>query len=160
MSKPVPMQAAWFRVNTRLTLKNLLNQAAQNPEVILDNPVNRVVSRATGRIIRRHMRTDRAIILVFASLLLPTGNSSANGKETTSPEALISRALLQQDVWTDGAKPVLMRAEIQVTNAKGTSVRGNYVLNWVSSSQWREEIRFADYDRLRVGNAKGYWQKS
>jgi len=106
------------------------------------------------------MRIDKAVILIFASLLLQSGNSSANGKETTSPEALISRALLQQDVWTDGTKPMLMRAEIQVTNAKGASVKGNYVLNWVSLSQWREEIRFADYDRLRVGNAKGYWQKS
>lgn len=122
--------------------------------------VNTVVFRATGGITRRHVRTDKVIILIFASLLLPTGNSSANGKENTSPEALISRALLQQDVWTDGAKPMLMRAAIQVTNAKDASVKGNYVLNRVSASQWREEIRFADYDRLRVGNAKGYWQKS
>jgi TonB family protein len=54
----------------------------------------------------------------------------------------------------------MMRAEIQVSDAKGTLVNGSYTLNWVSPSRWREEIRFGNYERLRVGEANGYWQRS
>ncbi|MGB7463598.1 MAG: hypothetical protein WBW14_11925, partial [Candidatus Acidiferrum sp.] len=55
---------------------------------------------------------------------------------------------------------MLMRAEIQMSDAKGVMAQGQYVFRWVSPSQWREEIRFANYERLRVRDAKGYWQKS
>jgi len=37
-------------------------------------------------------------------------------------------------------------------------VHGDYSLDWVSPSKWREEIRFGKYERLRVGDANGYWQ--
>ena len=52
-----------------------------------------------------------------------------------------------------------MRAEIQVAGADGTPAQGDYTLDWVSPSQWREQIHFANYERLRVRDAKGYWQK-
>ncbi len=55
---------------------------------------------------------------------------------------------------------MLMRAEVQVSDAKGSLVHGDYTFNWVSPSQWKEEIRFGGYVRLRVRDAKGYWQKS
>ena len=55
---------------------------------------------------------------------------------------------------------MLMRAEVQVSDAKGALVPGDYTFNWVSPSQWIEEIRFGSYERLRVRDAKGYWQKS
>jgi hypothetical protein len=45
---------------------------------------------------------------------------------------------------------MLMRAELQVFDAKGTPVHGDYSLDWVSPSKWREEIRFGKYERLRV----------
>ena len=53
---------------------------------------------------------------------------------------------------------MLMQAELQVFDAKGSPVHGDYTLDWVSPSKWREEIRFGQYERLRVGDAKGYWQ--
>ncbi len=53
---------------------------------------------------------------------------------------------------------MLMRAELQVFDAKGAPVHGDYSLDWVSPSKWREEIRFGKYERLRVGDANGYWQ--
>ena len=55
---------------------------------------------------------------------------------------------------------MLMRAEIQMSDAKGVMAQGQYVFRWVSPSQWREEIRFANYERLRVRDGKGYWKKS
>lgn len=53
-----------------------------------------------------------------------------------------------------------MRAELQVLNNKGTLAPGQYAVTWASPSRWREEVQFADYERLRVHDAKGYWQKS
>lgn len=54
---------------------------------------------------------------------------------------------------------MLMRAELQVPDVKGVLVRGDYTLDWVSPSQWREVIRFGNYERLRVRDTRGYWQK-
>jgi len=53
-----------------------------------------------------------------------------------------------------------MRAELQISDRKGDLLRGDYIFLWTSPSQWREEIRFANYVRLRVGDANGYWQTS
>src|SRR5262249_28503811 len=36
----------------------------------------------------------------------------------------------------------------------------SYSFVWSSPSRWREEIRFPGYERIRVGDPKGYWQKS
>lgn len=55
---------------------------------------------------------------------------------------------------------MLMRAEIQVPDAKGSLIDGDYTLNWASPSHWREEIRFSNYERLRVYDTNGYWQRS
>lgn len=53
-----------------------------------------------------------------------------------------------------------MRAQVQVLDARGALASGDYTFDWVSPSQWREVIRFRGYEQLRVGVAKGYWQKS
>ena len=105
------------------------------------------------------MNYKKSIVLIFVSLLLANAASRATG-DTASPEALISRARLQEEIWASGTPPMLMRAEVQVSDAKGALVHGDYTFNWVSPSQWREEIRFGTYGRLRVRDEKGYWQKS
>jgi hypothetical protein len=53
-----------------------------------------------------------------------------------------------------------MRAELQIFDSKGAPVHGDYSLDWVAPSKWREQIRFGKYERIRVRNAKGYWQTS
>ena len=108
---------------------------------------------------KRNMRNNTGIVLIFACLFLPTGILCAGTEEPTSPDALISRARLL-DIWTEGTPPMLMRAEIEVSSAQGALVHGSYSLHWVSPSRWREEIRFDNYQRLRVRDAKGYWQTS
>ncbi len=106
------------------------------------------------------MNDYKSIFLIFACLFLANAAHCAGEEEAASPEALISRARLQEEIWTEGTPPMLMRAEVQVSNAKGALVPGDYALDWVSPSRWREEIRFENYERLRVRDAKGYWQKS
>jgi TonB family protein len=108
----------------------------------------------------RHMNAHKSVAFIFAFLFMADAAWSANKEEPTSPEALISRARSQEEIWTDGTPPMLMRAELQVFDAKGSPVHGDCSLDWVSPSKWREEIRFGKYERLRVGDAKGYWQTS
>ena len=73
---------------------------------------------------------------------------------------LFTQARKLHEVWTAGTPPVVMRAEIQALNAKGALTPGEYIVNWVSPIRWREELRFVNYERVRVHDAKGYWQKS
>lgn len=108
---------------------------------------------------QRHMTHNKSTVLIVAGLSLANVALCAGKEEAVSPEALISRARLQE-IWTEGTPRMLMRAKVQVSDAKGTLAYGDYTLNWVSPSQWREEIRFGNYERLRVRDAKGYWQTS
>ena len=103
--------------------------------------------------------STKCTVLILAGLLL--GNSAYAGNEdAASPEILISGARSLEEIRTEGMPPMLVRADLQVPNAKGVLLHGGYTLDWVSRSRWREEIRFENYERLRVRDAKGYWQKT
>jgi TonB family protein len=98
------------------------------------------------------------MFLVFTVLV--SGVCCAGKEDSVSPESLIAQARKLQEIWTDGTLPVTMRTEIQVLDAKGKVMLGQYVVTWISSSRWREELEIANYKRLRVHDAKGYWQQS
>jgi TonB family protein len=106
------------------------------------------------------MNHNKNIILILACIFLPNSAWCGAKEDSSNPEALISRARLQEEIWAAGTPPMLMRAELQVSDAKGNLVPGDYTFNWVSPSQWREVIRVGSYERLRVRDANGYWQKS
>ncbi|MGB6459301.1 MAG: energy transducer TonB, partial [Candidatus Acidiferrum sp.] len=98
-------------------------------------------------------------IVFFAPLFLTNAAYCAPQKESVSSDALIAHARSLQ-LWDEGTPPMKMRAEIQVVGANGATAQGDYTLDWVSPSQSREQIQFANYERLRVLDAQGYWQKS
>jgi hypothetical protein len=106
------------------------------------------------------MRQNTSIVLIFACFFVMTGGWCAAKEDTPSPDALISRARLQEEIWTDGTPPMLMRAEIQVSDSKGALVKGQYTFNWASPSQWREDIRFENYERIRVRDVNGNGRKA
>jgi TonB family protein len=106
------------------------------------------------------MQTYTGRFLVVAYLLLASGVCSASKEDAVSAETLITQARKLDEVWTAGTPPVVMRAEIQVINAKGGVTPGQYIVNWLSPAKWKEEVRFPNYERVRVHDAKGYWQKS
>jgi TonB family protein len=54
---------------------------------------------------------------------------------------------------------MFLRAEIQVPGPSGAHSKGEYRFDWVSPTKWKEEIQFADYHRVRVGEPGGYWQQ-
>ena len=99
-------------------------------------------------------------LFIFAFVLLASGVSSGSKEDSQSPEALVTQTRKLQEIWTDGTPPMTMRSEIQVFDAKGKVTPGQYSVNWVSPSRWREEVEIANYKRLRVHDAKGYWQQS
>ncbi len=106
------------------------------------------------------MLTVPGKFFVFAFFLLTSVVSSASTEDSVNPETLIAQARKLQEVWTSETPPVVMRANIQVLSAKGALTPGEYLVNWVSPLQWKEELRFVNYERVRVHGATGYWQKS
>jgi TonB family protein len=106
------------------------------------------------------MNHNKGFVLIFACMFLGCAAWCAAKEEQESPQALISRARLEEDMWAEGSPPILMRADLQVPDAKGTLVHGDYTLDWVSPSRWREVIRFGNYERFRVRDERGYWQKN
>jgi Gram-negative bacterial TonB protein C-terminal len=106
------------------------------------------------------MQTYTGRSFIFACVLLASGVCSASKEDSVSPETLITQARKLHEIWTAGTPPVTMRAEIQVFNGKGGVTPGQYTVNWVSPAKWREDLRFPNYERVRVHDAKGYWQKS
>jgi TonB family protein len=102
--------------------------------------------------------TCKCFVLVF--FLFASGICSAGKEDSVSPESLIAHARKLQEIWTDGTSPITMRTEIQVFDAKGKVTPGQYIVNWMSPTSWREELQIANYTRLRVHDAKGYWQQS
>lgn len=106
------------------------------------------------------MLVNRTLAVVFATLLSATAARSAPKDAAPDPKDLISHALQQEYLWTEGTPPLFLHGELQLWDAKGAVAKGEYTYHWVSPSRWREEIRFVNYQRVRVGDAEGYWQKS
>jgi TonB family protein len=105
--------------------------------------------------------TVRSCLLVFLAFAVSVrGVCGASKEDSISPESLIAQARKLQEIWTDSTPPITMRTEIQVLDAKGKATSGQYVVTWLSSSRWREELEIANYKRVRVHDGKGYWQQS
>jgi hypothetical protein len=118
-----------------------------------------LIFRESLRIIRRQMRKHTRKYLVLAFLAALTSGAFCLGKDdTVSPESLLAQARKLEEIWNDGTPPITMRVEIQILEAKGKVTPGHYVVTWQSSSRWREQLEIANYNRIRVHDAKGYVQ--
>jgi TonB family protein len=98
--------------------------------------------------------------LVCGCVLLAGGVCSSGKEDSASAEMLFAQAARLHEVWTAGTLPMVMRADIQVFNGKGSVTPGQYMVHWVSATRWREDLRFSNYERVRVHGEKGYWQRS
>jgi len=105
------------------------------------------------------MKPSFLVVLVLGSLFLSPIARCASKEKAVNPETLVAKARSQQ-VWDERTPPLRIKAELEVAGANGTTAQGDYIFDWVSPTEWREEIKFANYERLRVRDAKGYWQKS
>jgi TonB family protein len=104
------------------------------------------------------MKSNLGTALIFICVFLVHVACCAAKDKSISAEALVARAR-SAEVWAEGTPPMSLKAELQVAGANGTIAQGDYNFDWVSPTEWREEIRFANYERLRVRDANGYWQK-
>jgi TonB family protein len=71
-------------------------------------------------------------------------------------ESLMSTAIDHADFWK-ATVPMTLRGTI-VFMQNGKAINASYELIFISSSRWREEVRFANYSRIRVGNGGSYSQ--
>jgi TonB family protein len=99
-----------------------------------------------------------AATLVIALALILT--NARGGDSSPSPQDLISKAVGQQDIWAKDMPPMKIRAEVTLQPEHAPATTGAYQLDWISQSRWREELRFANYFRGRIGITGGYLQKS
>lgn len=97
-------------------------------------------------------------IVVLACLLAAPPALSADKADKIRPEDLLARARSEEILWTKGTPPLAMQAQLQVADGKGGWINGEYTFDWESPAEWREEIRFSNYYRLRIGSQEGYWQ--
>jgi len=115
----------------------------------------------TPHIICSQMQKPIAKYLVLAYFTVLASGACCLGKDdTVSAESLLAQARKAQDIWSEGTSAVKMRTEIEILDAEGKTITGQYVVIWMSPSHWREELRFANYTRLRVHDSNGYWQQS
>lgn len=105
------------------------------------------------------MKPRSSAILVLVALFVSPIARCGSREEAAYAEALMTKAHSQQ-VWDETTPTLRIKAELRVAGTDGTTAQGNYIFDWVSPTQWREEIKFANYERQRVRDAKGYWQKS
>jgi TonB family protein len=98
-------------------------------------------------------------LFAYLSILLMAAAPSATSDEL-SLDGLVARARTVEQLWTTGTPPMGLRGEIQIPTAGGPTVTGQYSFAWASATQWREEIRFANYKLIRVGAPNGYWQEN
>jgi TonB family protein len=71
--------------------------------------------------------------------------------------ALLARASKMEDLRADGAAPFVFEAQVRATLNKRQTV-GAYSLTWVAANRWHEELRLADFSRIRGGVDGGYRQ--
>jgi TonB family protein len=102
---------------------------------------------------------NRLCILVAMVLLVSTVNSAANSETATQASDLLDQALQHEDIWAPGSPTVDLRAKLELTIGKERVAVGDYTKLWVSPSQSREEINFANFTVTRVYQANGFWQK-
>jgi TonB family protein len=108
----------------------------------------------------RDMADNKTLVLTSTFLIVASAGWAAKKGGSVDPESLIAKARSKEILWTEGTPKLALRAELKAANAQGGEAAAQYVFAWASQSQWREEIKFADYDRLRIGSEKGYWQTS
>ena len=96
----------------------------------------------------------------LACMFLVSETPTRSTDDGNTAETLAVRARQLQALWVDGTPRLRLRAELDFLAANGTAAHGQYLVDWISPTRWREEIRSGGYSRVRVHDARGYWQKS
>jgi len=104
-----------------------------------------------------------SLIVALVLLILPTMARAKNKKDTSADARqkalqLFQKALAISDIRAKDSQPFALTGIIEIPSGHGKSATGNYSLLWAGPDRWREEIRFVNYSRVRVGGKDRYWQ--
>lgn len=97
----------------------------------------------------RHLAIPVLACVAMASL--------AHEEQNASEEFLKAAELT--DIRSPGSAPFELDATVDIRGNNGKSIPGSYKLTWVSPTEWREELSFSGYSRVRVGGQEKYWQQ-
>ena len=92
-------------------------------------------------------------------LLLAIFPSLAEDEQQEQAREILAHAAEISDIRSPGVPPFRMRARIRILLSDDKPLEGTYLLLWNSPTQWREEILFPGYRRIRVGGEGKYWQQ-
>ncbi|MFZ0335985.1 MAG: energy transducer TonB [Candidatus Acidiferrales bacterium] len=115
-----------------------------------------IIFRPARRRIVHALAALTVLALPFA--LCAHAQSSKDAAARAQATALFAKALAASDIRAPGSPPFEMRATIIVAQRFGKPATGAYSLKWASPEKWREEIHFANYTRIRIGEGNRYWQ--
>lgn len=119
---------------------------------------NQSIYNVTSRIFCRTICSILAV-LTFLALCSPAyGQSAKDPAARTQAAALFAKALAVSDIRAPGSPPFQMSGTINLKDSRGKTATGAYLLKWAAPDQWREEIHFGNYARIRVGGKNQYWQ--
>lgn len=96
-----------------------------------------------------------ALALPFAPLA--SGQSGKEAAARAQATALFAKALALSDLRAPGSPPFELHGTIDIHQGL-RKVTGVYLLKWASQEEWREEVHFLNYTRVRVGGKDKYWQ--
>ena len=72
----------------------------------------------------------------------------AGDKKDSSEEFL--KAIQLTDIRSPGSPPFELDAKVRIYGGDGNAIPGDFKLIWVSPNEWREELTYSGYTRVRV----------
>jgi TonB family protein len=91
---------------------------------------------------------------VWVAMAMPV---QAGDKKDAAQE--FQTAAEMTDIRAPGSPPFELDAKVDIWGNDSKPIPGSYRLVWVSPSEWREELSFSGYSRVRVGGKDKFWQQ-
>ena len=98
------------------------------------------------------------LLMLTCAVLLLSGPTSAPADDLSrDPQAYLARARELCTLQAKGSTPYRLLAHIEAS-VHGKQLAGDYGMVWLSEDRWREELKFAEFQRLRIGAPGGFQQ--
>jgi len=101
--------------------------------------------------------TDLLAAIAVAGFVVASASTARAGDNAAERAALLERARQLEDLRSEDGSPFVLDAKIVATKDKGHA-SGTYRLTWFAPNRWHEELKLADFSRVRDGVDGGYRQ--
>jgi len=96
--------------------------------------------------------------LSLAVLLLWQIAASARENDQIALRNMVEKARNIGDIRAAGMPGFHMLGDVRIWVNKDAPIQGKYLLVWTPDGNWREELAFNGYRRVRIGRGKQFWQ--